>query len=111
MLIRRNNFQVKTFGHKNDVIWNYKDSESIHVNLNHAELNQLIPYNSTNIGSINDSENIHAIEKMLLWSRKLKDTTAHASPKRTNTHALPVHLLHTPSPVPAPQSFYLWDSK
>ena len=42
---------------------------------------------------------------MLSWIGKLKDTTAHASPTRTHTHVLPVHLVHSSSQVPDPQIF------
>ena len=40
---------------------------------------------------------------MLSWSGKSKDTTDHALPTRTNNRTLPVHLVHTPPTVPAPQ--------
>ena len=44
-------------GHKNSIIWNHKDSDLIHVNLNHAK--------SNHIGPINDSSDIRVIENML----------------------------------------------
>ena len=69
-------------------------------------MNQLIPEDSTNIVSINDLSDICAIEKMFSWSGKSKEATDHASPTRTNTHALPVHLVHTPSQVPTPRTFF-----
>ena len=50
--------------------------------MNHTKLNQHIPDYSTNIRSINDSADICTIEKILLS---------------------PVHLVHTPYPVPAPR--------
>ena len=51
----------------------------------------------TNIGLINDSVNILRIEKMLSCSGKSKDTEA--------THAFLVQLVHTTSPLSAPQIF------
>ena len=55
----------------------HKDSDSIHVDPNYANSNQLISANLTDIGPINNSDDLHAIEKMLSWSGKSKDTTAH----------------------------------
>ena len=83
---RQNNFGISEWkvGHKSSVIWNHKDSDLIHVDPNHTNLNQPIPYYSTNIGSINYSANINVIEKIF---------------------SLPVHLVHTPYPVPTPQIF------
>ena len=34
----------------------------------------------------------------------MKDATAHASPTGSNTHVLPVHLVHTPYPIPDTQN-------
>ena len=56
----------------------------MHVDPNLTNLNRPIPANSTNIGSIHDSKNIRAIEKIL---------------------SLPIHLVHTPPPVPDPPLF------
>ena len=61
-----------------------KNSDYIHVDPNHDNLNELIPEYSTNIISINDSYGIRAIEKMFSWSGKPKDAAAHASPTRTS---------------------------
>ena len=63
---RGNNFEVEKVGRKNSVIWDHKDSDSIHVNPNHVKSNQLIPADSTNVVSINDLANICAIENILL---------------------------------------------
>ena len=71
---RENNFNIKNFGRKNSVNWNHtnlvlnwnqKYSESIHVDPNHTNLNQPIPVDLKNIGSIHDSANILTIEKIL----------------------------------------------
>ena len=71
---RRDNFNVENNGSKNSVIWNnidlilnwnQKDSDLIHVDLNHDYLNQPIPDGLTNIGSIHDSDSICAIDKTL----------------------------------------------
>ena len=66
------------------MIWNNKDSDSIHVDPNHTEPNQPIPDNPKNIRSINDSAGIRAIEKIF---------------------SLPVHFVHIPYPVPSTQIF------
>ena len=50
----------------------------IHVDLNHTNSNKLNPSDSTNIRSIHDSDNIHAIEKIL------------ASPVHSPVQALPI---------------------
>ena len=57
----KNNFEVEKVGRKNSAIWNHKDSNSIDVDPNHTNLNQHITADSTNIGSIHGSANIHAI--------------------------------------------------
>ena len=72
----------KNSGAKNDVIWDHKYSDSIRVHPNNADSNQLIPDNSKNISPINDSENTSAIENILSWSGKLKETTANPSNMR-----------------------------
>ena len=46
----KNNFEVDKFGRENYVIWNHKDSDSIRVDPNHANSNQLIPVYSKNMG-------------------------------------------------------------
>ena len=56
----------------------------IHVDPNHTNSDQPIPDDLTNIGSINNSADICAIEKTLLSS---------------------IHFVHTPYPVPAPLIF------
>ena len=61
---RKNNFEVEEFRRKISVIWNHKDSYSIHVDQNHTESNQSTPANSTNILSIKHPANIFAIEKI-----------------------------------------------
>ena len=48
---------------------------------------------------------------MFSWNGKSKDATAHASPTRTNTHALLIHLVHTPSLVPSPQTFFTYGTE
>ena len=48
-------FEVETFGRKTSVVWNNKYSDSIHVNPNHVNSNQLITATLTNVISINDS--------------------------------------------------------
>ena len=64
---RENSFEVEKVGRKSSVNWNHtnsiiywkhKYSKSIHVDLNHTDLNQLNPANSINIRSIHDSDNI-----------------------------------------------------
>ena len=75
---------VEKVGRKNSVIWDHKDSYSIHVDPNHTNLNQPITANSTSIVSIHDSADMCAIEKILSY---------------------PVHLIHTPSPVIASPIF------
>ena len=47
------------------MICNQKESNSIHVDLNHTDSNQPITYDSTKIGSIHDLAHICAIEKIL----------------------------------------------
>ena len=47
---RKNNFEVEKVGRKNSVIWNHNYSNLIQIDTNHANSNQLIPENSTNIG-------------------------------------------------------------
>ena len=76
---RKNSFEVERVGRKNYVIWNYKYSESIQVDLNRNKSNQPISADYKNIISVYGSANIGAIEKIL---------------------SFPVHLVHTPSPVP-----------
>ena len=51
---RGNNFEVEKVGRENSVIWNKKDSNSIHVDPDCTKSNQPIRANSTNIGSIHD---------------------------------------------------------
>ena len=80
----KNNFEVDKFGRENYVIWNHKDSNSIHVDPNHINSYQPIPAYLTNIISINDAAGICAIEHIFSW---------------------PAHLVHTPSLVLAPQIF------
>ena len=46
---RKNNFEVKKFGRKNSVIWNLKDSDSIHVNTDKTNSNQPLPADSKKI--------------------------------------------------------------
>ena len=41
---------VEKLEHKNTVIWNHRDSNSINVDTNYTDLNQPIPENQTNIG-------------------------------------------------------------
>ena len=55
---RKNSFGVEKVGHKNLVIWYHKDWDSVKIDPNHDNSNQLIPADSTNVTSINDSENI-----------------------------------------------------
>ena len=42
---RKNIFEVEKVGRKNSVIWDHKDSDSIHANPDHTNSNQLIPEN------------------------------------------------------------------
>ena len=100
---RKNISKVEKVGHRNSVILNHKYSDSIHLdpnhtdlilNLNHkysdsihvdtnqTDLNKPIPANLKNIGSIHDSDDICAIEKIL---------------------TSPVH-----SPVPTSPIFWYW---
>ena len=80
----KNIFQAEKVGCKNSVIWNHKYSDLIHVDPNHTNLNQPIQSDLTNIGLINDSADICVIEKIL---------------------SFPVHLVYTPSQVPATPIF------
>ena len=82
-----NIFEVIKNGHKNSVIWNKKDYGSIHVDQNHIKSNQYIPGSLTNIRSINNSADIHEIEKILTSME---------------------NLVHTPSTVPAQPTFLLY---
>ena len=81
---RKNNFEVEKVERKNSVIWNKKYFDSVHVDLNHTNSNQPITADSTNIGSMNDSADIHVIEKIF---------------------SSPVYLLHIPYLVPTPTIF------
>ena len=60
---RRKTFEVESFGQTNSVIQNHIDSDSIRVDQNNADSNQLITANSKKIGSINDSSDIREIKK------------------------------------------------
>ena len=82
----KNNLQVQKFGRENDVIWNDKYSNSIHVAPNHTNLNEPIPSDSANIGPIHNSSDICAIEKILTSS---------------------LHLVHKPSLVTAPPILFM----
>ena len=53
-----NNFEVEKVDRKNSIILNHKYSDSIHVDPNHTDSNQLIPEDLKNIGSINNSDDI-----------------------------------------------------
>ena len=77
---RKNNFEVERVWCKNSVMWNQKYSNSIHIDPNKPNSNQPIPSDLINIGSIHDSDDIIATEKI---------------------SSSPVHLVQTPSPVPA----------
>ena len=72
---RKNNFEVDKVVSKNSVIYNHKDSISVHVDPNHSDLNKLFPDDSTNIRSFNDSANILAIERYChfwyIWYKQL----------------------------------------
>ena len=81
----KNNLNFEKFGRKDSINWNHndpilnwnqKDSNSIHVDPNHIGSNQPIPADLTNIGSIHDSDNICAIEKIL---QSPVHSTVHAS--------------------------------
>ena len=60
---RKNNFEVEKVGREKFGIWNHKSSFLVQVDLNQTKSNQPISANSRNIGSINDSTDICAIEK------------------------------------------------
>ena len=45
---------------------------------------------------------------MLSWNGKLREATHHELSTRTNTHASPVYLLHTPSMVPNQRTFFTY---
>ena len=81
---RENNFIVEKVWRENYLIWNHKDSDSIHIDLNYTNSNKPITDDLTNIGIIHDSANICVIENIL---------------------SSPVHLVHAPSPVPASPIF------
>ena len=50
---RKNNFEVEKVGRKNSVIYNHKDSDSIHADPNHSESNHIRSFNnSANISEI-----------------------------------------------------------
>ena len=60
----KTNFEVEKVGNKNSLICGHKDYDLIHIDKNHADSNQLILVNSTNIRYTNDSDDIPVIEKM-----------------------------------------------
>ena len=76
--------KLKKLGAINSIIWDHNDSDSIHVDPYHIHPNQAIPVYLTTIQSFHDSSDNRAIEKIL---------------------SLPAHLVHTPSPLPAPLIF------
>ena len=60
-------FELEKVGHGSSVILNHIDSNqtntnSNHVDSNNTDSNQLIPADPTNIGSINDSADVRAIQ-------------------------------------------------
>ena len=70
----KNYFKVEKVGRKHSANWNQTDSipnfnqkysDPIHIDTNHTNSNQTIPSDSKNIGSIHDSSDICAIEKIL----------------------------------------------
>ena len=70
---RKDIYEVEKFGRKKSVNLNHADSilnwdekyfNLIHVDLSHTESTHLNTENSIDIGSIHDSENINAIEKI-----------------------------------------------
>ena len=80
---------------QNDSIinWPKKDSESIHVFVNHADSNQIHLDHSTNIESIHNSDGIREIEKILALP---VHSQVHASPLFTYGSidpSLPLHEL------------------
>ena len=85
-----NNFEVEKVDRKNSIILNHKYSDSIHVDPNHTDSNQLIPDDLKNIGSINNSDDICAIEKIIL---------------------LLVNLVHSPFTVPSTEKYLLMGKK
>ena len=95
----KNNFKVGKVERKNSIdwnqtnsilIWNQGYSESIHVDTNHTDLNQLNSDDLANIGSIHDSDNIRAIENIL------------ASPAHSPVHASPIFNYRSASDPPSP---------
>ena len=94
-----NNFNVEKFGRKNSVNWNHTNSilnwnkkyfDLIHVDQNHTKANQPVPDGSINTGSIHDSANMRAIEKIL------------ASPVHSLVPASPILLYGSTSDPPSP---------
>ena len=86
---RKDNFNVETFWHKNSVNrnhtksnlnYNQNYSDLINVDLNHTNSDQPTSDNSTNIGSIHDSDNILERDKTL------------ASPVHYMVHASPIYF-------------------
>ena len=47
-MLSAKNIEVEKVGRKNSVIWNHKDSDSIHVDPNHTKSNQTIPDDKKN---------------------------------------------------------------
>ena len=95
----RKKVEVKKVGRKNSVDWNHtdsilnwdqKDSDSIHVDMNHTNSNKPIPSDSKNIGLIYDSDDILTIENIL------------ASPVHSPVHASPIFTYGAASDPPSP---------
>ena len=80
------------WNHTNLIInWNKKDYDSTYVDPNHTNSNQSIPDDLTNIGSINDSEHICEIYKIL------------TSPVHSPIHASQIFNYGSASDPPSPK--------
>ena len=93
-------FAVENVGSKNSVISNHVDSnhistESNHVDLNNEKWNQLIPTNSINIGSINDSSNICELHRLFSWDMDSTDAAgSNFSRGHLLTYRQQIQLIH-----------------
>ena len=72
---------------------NQKDSDPIHVDMNHNKSNQLSPCDSTNIGSIHDSDNIRSNENIF------------ELPVHYPVHASPIFTYGSRSETPSPTHY------
>ena len=80
----KNYFEDEKVGRKNSIIWDHKYSHSIRVDMNHTNPNQPIPYHSKKLDE--------SMTQPIFMQQK-------------NMLSQMVHLVHTPSTVPASPIF------